>query len=323
MRSYKEIADIVREQGDAILERRKIRAQRIKKISCAVSGLCAAVIVGVAVWHNSSLKKDPGFSGDDIVTSAATEAVTAETSAEVTTTASTVRTTAAKTTVSTVRTTQTARTTTVSSPPVSVTASVRTTAAATQSSEVNRTEVVTKTTQTAATNIHVTTSSAVHSGNTGKETVFTGTTTGVSPVMPATTTTRDTSIIQEGAVITSTACVTVPTIMTTGASGATGSVTRPVYTTTDRIEAFRTSYCTVTLNSITYEKMDSLVPENWVGIYIGKPNVDIIVSDETQFRMPLEVYEIADVSAVESVAVRLMKTDEYYIFRNIDRKKMT
>ncbi|MBO7472905.1 MAG: hypothetical protein J6U00_02690 [Ruminococcus sp.] len=100
MRSYKEIADIVREQGDAILERRRIRAQRIKRISCAVSGLCAAVIIGAAVWHNSALNKapNPDFGKIPVVTPTETTAVTTK-EASVTTASTTVnevKTTSAK-----------------------------------------------------------------------------------------------------------------------------------------------------------------------------------------------------------------------------------
>ena len=101
MRSYKEIADIVREQGDAILERRRIRAQRIKRISCAVSGLCAAVIIGTAVWHNSALRNVTGPDSVKIPSEITTETAAVTTEAATVTTASTAvteaRTTSAKT----------------------------------------------------------------------------------------------------------------------------------------------------------------------------------------------------------------------------------
>ena len=57
MMDYKEMAEIVTREVDAILERKKIRAMRIKKVSLAVSGLCAAVIVCVGAWHFSSSMK--------------------------------------------------------------------------------------------------------------------------------------------------------------------------------------------------------------------------------------------------------------------------
>ena len=102
MRSYKEIADIVREQGDAILERRKIRAQRIKRISCAVSGLCAALIICAAVWNNSALQKAPDLGQSHIEPVTEASSVTTEKASEVTSAlTSTVGTTAAKTTVQT------------------------------------------------------------------------------------------------------------------------------------------------------------------------------------------------------------------------------
>jgi len=113
MRSYKEIADIVREQGDAILGRRKIRARRIKRISCAVSGLCAAVIIGAAVWHNSALRNVTGPDSVKIPSEITTETAAVTTEAAAVTTASTVvteaRITSAKTaTTRTSVTTQTA-----------------------------------------------------------------------------------------------------------------------------------------------------------------------------------------------------------------------
>lgn len=142
MRSYNEIADIVREQGDAILERRKIRAQRIKRISCAVSGLCAAVIICAGVWHNSALRNVIGPDSGKIPIGTPTEITTAATEAASVTTASTavteVKTTSVKAetvTTSAARTTainavQTSTKNAVTYQPVTTTIPVRTTTAA-------------------------------------------------------------------------------------------------------------------------------------------------------------------------------------------------
>ena len=69
MMDYKEMAEIVTREVDAILERKKIRAMRIKKVSLAVSGLCAAVIVCVGAWHFSSSMKMPKdtFNNSDLI----------------------------------------------------------------------------------------------------------------------------------------------------------------------------------------------------------------------------------------------------------------
>lgn len=60
MREYDEntlkIAERIFEKGDEILEQRRKRALLIKRLSLSVSGLCAAAIVGVALWHNNDVK---------------------------------------------------------------------------------------------------------------------------------------------------------------------------------------------------------------------------------------------------------------------------
>ena len=105
MMDYKEMAEIVTREVDAILERKKIRAKRIKKVSLAVSGLCAAVIVGVGAWHFSSYikKPDDGFKGSGIISETETTTATAVTTAKVTTV--TADTTETKTTETTAKAT--------------------------------------------------------------------------------------------------------------------------------------------------------------------------------------------------------------------------
>ena len=60
MREYEEItlkiAERIFEKGDEIIEERRKRSAMIKKLSISVSGLCAAVIAGFAVWNNENLK---------------------------------------------------------------------------------------------------------------------------------------------------------------------------------------------------------------------------------------------------------------------------
>ena len=52
MKSYEETIASVFEKGDAIIESKRKRARRIKNISCTVSGICAAAVVGVFAVHN-------------------------------------------------------------------------------------------------------------------------------------------------------------------------------------------------------------------------------------------------------------------------------
>ncbi|WP_294413256.1 hypothetical protein [uncultured Ruminococcus sp.] len=105
MMDYKEMAEIVTREVDAILERKKIRAKRIKKLSLAVSGLCAAVIVGVGAWHFSSdiKKPDDGFKGSGIISETETTTANAVTTTKVTTV--TADTTETKTTETTAKAT--------------------------------------------------------------------------------------------------------------------------------------------------------------------------------------------------------------------------
>lgn len=84
MKSYEDIAERVFRKGDAILERKHRKAVMIKKISCAVSGACAVILVGFGIWKNDSLKNafdfDDGFITDNnIVTETYTDVTHEET----------------------------------------------------------------------------------------------------------------------------------------------------------------------------------------------------------------------------------------------------
>ena len=60
MREYDEttlkVAERVLKRSNEIVEKRKKRSAMIKKISFSVSGMCAAVIIGIGVWHNNNIK---------------------------------------------------------------------------------------------------------------------------------------------------------------------------------------------------------------------------------------------------------------------------
>lgn len=77
MRKYEEISERIMQRGDEIIESRKNRAVRIKHISYAVSGICAALIVGVGIHHVSALQKpDSYMNGTDPLVVQETTAVT-------------------------------------------------------------------------------------------------------------------------------------------------------------------------------------------------------------------------------------------------------
>ena len=58
MREYDEttlkVAERVLKRSNEIVEKRKKRSAMIKKISFSVSGMCAAIITVVGIWHFSS-----------------------------------------------------------------------------------------------------------------------------------------------------------------------------------------------------------------------------------------------------------------------------
>ena len=78
------IADRVFEKGDEILEQRKKKSAKIRHISYAASGLCAALIVGFGAWKlQPSLKKPAGSFKEQpvITTSVSTVTTVSETDA--------------------------------------------------------------------------------------------------------------------------------------------------------------------------------------------------------------------------------------------------
>lgn len=201
MMDYKEMAEMVTREVDAILERKKIRATRIKKVSLAVSGLCAAVIVCVGAWHFSSNMKKPddGFKGSGIISEIETTTANAVTTAKVTTvTADTTETIAAKTTTkptTAITTSEVSKSTSriTTTPPIisvrttSIASTVSKTTSANTSETVNTTSIQNVTTSTAAT------TSKIPSTFTPTTGVFTvGTTTqGITTATPTNTTTNE------------------------------------------------------------------------------------------------------------------------------------
>ena len=117
MTDYKQIADLVIKEGDAILERKRIRAIMVKRVSLSASGLCAAGIIGIGVWHNNNIKNAIHHDDPSVITeisqttttenpsSTAVNTTKVEDITETTISASTTKTTNIKTELSEVRTT--------------------------------------------------------------------------------------------------------------------------------------------------------------------------------------------------------------------------
>ena len=75
MKSYEDTIACVFVKGDAIIECKRKRARRIKKISCTVSCLCAAIIICVFAVHDLMKNNQPILPNDDeiIVTETVTD----------------------------------------------------------------------------------------------------------------------------------------------------------------------------------------------------------------------------------------------------------
>lgn len=70
MRSYEEISQRIMRRGDEICIKKAIRVNRIRQVSFATSGLCAAFAVGFSIWHNKEMKNAVHYDNiiEDIVT---------------------------------------------------------------------------------------------------------------------------------------------------------------------------------------------------------------------------------------------------------------
>ena len=99
MDKYEKCAASLMELGDNIIAEKKRKATIIRKISFSISGLCAAIIVGVGIWHNQKLRTPNDFKFPDtgIIAETETTATTSSSKNTVTTATSASSTTAAAT----------------------------------------------------------------------------------------------------------------------------------------------------------------------------------------------------------------------------------
>lgn len=283
------VAERIFENGDKILEQRKKRVAKIRHISYAISGLCAAVIVCVGVWHFSSSMKMPNenFHGSEIIS--ATEPAATETN-----TSNVIEHTTTQTAIITTKT-ETATQTTA------------TTSNATRTEAVLQTTKVPQTTKVLQTTVHIQTTA---------DNVQTTSATNVSEVTVTTA---------EGAAnVTQTAK---STQLVTYPNSATATVsTSNVTTITNLNSFFMDSTATLVINDnndpIFYEKRNEIISKDLIEGFIFAYYVQITKPDEvipTEYKLP--VFRISDVNENEAVAVRTPDTDEYYLFRNMDYKK--
>lgn len=104
MDKYEKCAESLMRLGDSIIAEKRIKASIIKRTAFSVSGLCAAIIVGVGIWHSAPsaperipvvsevISTTSGYVSDTVTT----VPVTAQTKADKTTVATTPTTVKAK-----------------------------------------------------------------------------------------------------------------------------------------------------------------------------------------------------------------------------------
>ena len=300
------IADRIFEKGDEILEQRRKKAAKIRHISYAASGLCAALIVGFGAWKLQPSLKKPAESFKEqpvITTSASTVTAVSETDAVTTavntssakteiTSATAVKTTAAphSQTAALVVTTSPARTTARIHTTSKITEIPRTTANITTTSSVNVTTVTTSQIE-----------ETVIIPETNIEESYTPTTTSLE-VAPVTTSAKLTTA--DGPV------TTVPTVVNpTGAK------------TEKELREYMSKFpVSVTVNNIRYEKLvaestfgDRPVSADKTGELICTADVNILVSLTKNIVQPMEVYELKNTDTDRAVAVKIPATNEYYV----------
>ncbi|MCR5600113.1 MAG: hypothetical protein K6G33_05165 [Ruminococcus sp.] len=303
MREYDEttlkVAKRVFEKGDEILAQRRKRAAKIRHITYAFSGMCAAVIVGIGVWRFSSSVKVP-YDSDIIASTETTTAqstviTTSETSTSVTktTTAPVKSSTATKTAVITSSSASTAFT----ASHTRLTTTARTAVTATSSSAV--TVSSSSNANVSSTALPKTTTKVTLSKGEGAETH-------THPENPTEISSEHTT--RTGVVV----CTTGPHDMSVTTINNTESF--------DIKEIFRSSAATVEVKTDKlnyYVKQGARVsPERIDRRRIYMSTVKIKVTDSQIQCYTMEVYDLTDTDRNEAVAVRLFDTNEYYLFTN-------
>lgn len=273
------VAERIFENGDKLLEQRKKRVAKIRHISYAISGLCAAVIVCVGVWHFSSSMKMPNenFHGSEIIS--ATEPATTEA-----TTSNVVKHTTTRTAIITTKT-ETSTQTTVTT------------------SNATRTEAVLQTTKVLQTTVHIQTTA---------DNVQTTSATNVSEVT-VTTAEGAANVTQT---VKSTQLVTYPNSAT--ATVSTSNVTTITNLNSFFMDSTATLVINDNNDPIFYEKRNEIISKDLIEGFIFAYYVQITKPDEvipTEYKLP--VFRISDVNENEAVAVRTPDTDEYYLFESI------
>jgi len=306
MMDYKEMAEIVTKEVDAILERKRIRAMRIKRISLTASGLCAAVLVCFGVWKlRPSLENKNNFDDTNIVITTAATAETTEISTQTT-------------------------------PPPTTAAKTETTASAAKTTSISTKAVETKATAAVPIRTTVPYRTTVNSVTTRKATTTTASLTTVTLPVSTTATAAQTSTTAKvhattaspttGVFVVTTAPVTsTPTETTTPRGG----ITDPPPNKNTMTEIFLASTATVEIKKngtyVNYEKHNTLIENEKIGDFISIVSLKMVHPDGTRQIISMGVYAIKDVDMEEAVALRLVNeysfTEGYYLFTDPNYQK--
>lgn len=290
MMDYDKIYERIVRRGDEILEQRRKKAAMIKQTSYAVSGLCAAAIVGVGVWRlaSSTDLTENNFPESNIVNdieSTTTEAVTVTG----TTAATTNKQVTSVSTATAANKTETTKATSKSTTAVTAAESTHTTAVTSE------TTGVTNKITTNAISTECTRTSAVTSQTATAKTTQTTVSTTVRPNQPEVTTTKGD------------AAELIPHDITNldiygqfkiddGTDPDTGET---IY------RKFFYSPC-----SVDKEILDELLYEKHIESEYYDPNDKVLKTGETD----VKIYSIKQTSSKAVVAVKFKDEDKYYVY---------
>lgn len=318
MKTYDETIDAIFSKGDALIEQRRQKSVKIKQTSYAVSGVCAAAIVGVGIWRMNDLKKLPDNRHSEIETME--ETTTTGTQTETYTTTSTV-----------VSDTEKTKNTTAATTKNTVTSSSQTTTDKGTTKETTQSAVKTEITESASketTNIETTAKQTIkHSEITTTQTEKATTidTTPMTTVQPDTTTKTYDTITES--VIKQTTITTTATNAISGASpnGEEGTTTTTTQFTDDITRNLPSIFNTISLTGA--DSLDSKMREQgFVYSYdlINEDDIDDLLKEihlnvnyeGNDIERDARIYKIKRFSADAMTAVKFEGRDDYFLYCN-------
>ena len=317
MKTYDETIDAIFSKGDALIEQRRQKAVKIKQTSYAVSGVCAAAIVGVGIWRMNDLKKLPDNHLSEIET--VEEMTTTGTQTETYTTTSTF-----------VSDTEKTKNTTVSTSKNTVTSSSQTTTDKGTTKETTQSAVKTEITESASNETKNTETTAKqttkHSETTTTQTEKAATidTTTMTTVQPDTTTKTSITYDVTESTKETTRTTTAPADVTTTAPNGIGETTTTQFTD-DITRKLPSIFNTISLTGA--DSLDSKMRDQEFVFSYKNLSEDEIANllKEIQLNVDYEgndlernasIYKIKGYSADAVIAVKFEGRDDYFLYCN-------